>query len=132
MPLEERNRYENLILLCEEHHHLVDRQVASYPIEKLKQFKFDHEALIAEATRRAVIARVVEPSAPHIVEQLYSSLLPVERLPKYIFSVECELSEPDAKRRLIWMERPQATPWSATRPSVGGTTLTKNIGTSSF
>src|SRR5947209_6952338 len=43
MPLEERNRYENLILLCEEHHHVVDGQVATYPVEKLRQMKYDHE-----------------------------------------------------------------------------------------
>src|SRR5947207_3448335 len=51
MPVEERNRYENLILLCEAHHTLVDTQAATYPVEKLLQMKYDHEAVIAEATR---------------------------------------------------------------------------------
>jgi hypothetical protein len=113
MPLDERNRYENLILLCEEHHHLVDRQEATYPVEKLLQMKYDHEAVIAEATRRAVAARVGDlPPAPIVRERLFSSLLPVERLPKHIFSVECETTaEDEAKRRLVRTERPQAAPF---------------------
>jgi hypothetical protein len=115
MPLEERNRYENLILLCEEHHHLVDSQVATYPVEKLRQMKYAHEALIAEATRRAVVARAGDQAAvPQITERLFSSLLPVERLPKYVFSVECEYSERDkseVQKRLVRTEKPQAAPF---------------------
>src|SRR5690349_339403 len=42
LPLEERNRYENLILLCEEHHHVVDAQIATYSVERLRQMKYDH------------------------------------------------------------------------------------------
>src|ERR1700735_2502031 len=43
MRSEERNRYENLILLCEEHHHVIDTQVATYPVDALRQMKYDHE-----------------------------------------------------------------------------------------
>jgi hypothetical protein len=35
--------YGNLILLCHEHHELVDQQHHTYPIERLLQFKTDHE-----------------------------------------------------------------------------------------
>ena len=115
MSLEERNRYENLILLCEEHHHLVDSLVATYPVEKLRQMKYAHEALIAEATRRAVIARAGDqPVVPQITERLFSSLLPVERLPKYVFSVECAYSEREkgeVQKRLVRTEKPQAAPF---------------------
>jgi hypothetical protein len=115
LSLEERNRYENLVLLCEEHHHLVDAQVATYPAERLRQMKFEHESLIAEATHRAVMARAGDqPIVPQVIERLFSSLLPVERLPKYVFSVDCEFSErekSEVQKRLVRMEKPQAAPF---------------------
>jgi hypothetical protein len=112
MALEERNRYENLILLCEEHHHVVDGQVATYPVEKLRQMKYDHEALIAEAARRAVESRAADRTSmgTMVRETLYSSLLPVERLPRYIFSVECADSEKVVKTKLVRLEKPTASP----------------------
>ena len=115
MPLEERNRYENLILLCEEHHHLVDTQVSTYPVERLRQMKFDHEGLIAEVTRRAVIARAGDQAIrQQVIETVFSSLLPVERLPKYVFSVDCEFpesEESEVRKRLIRLDKPQAAPF---------------------
>lgn len=102
LPLDERDRYENLILLCERHHTEIDAQVATYPVERLRQMKYDHESLIADATRRAVQARAGDHSAvPTETEHLYSSLLPVERLPKFVFSMECAGTEANAKRRLL-------------------------------
>src|SRR5437868_1911876 len=113
MPLEERNRYENLILLCEEHHHVVDTQVATFPVERLRQMKYDHEALIAEATRKAVETRAGDPAAAgsSVVDRLFSSLLPVERLPRFVFSVECDELEKDVKKKLVRTEKPQASPF---------------------
>jgi hypothetical protein len=35
--------YGNLILLCHEHHELVDQQHHTYPIERVLQFNTDHE-----------------------------------------------------------------------------------------
>jgi hypothetical protein len=58
LPEHERDRYGNLILLCEEHHHLVDALEQDYPVEKLRQMKEDHEALMTDATGRAVAQRV--------------------------------------------------------------------------
>ncbi|MGD9693625.1 MAG: HNH endonuclease [Phycisphaerales bacterium] len=103
MPSEERDRFENLILLCDTHHTQVDRQTATYTVESLRQMKFDHESLIAEATRRAVQIRAYAHTSvvPHVSDRLFSSLLPVERLPKYLFSMECFEKEPDIKQRLL-------------------------------
>ena len=42
---DERNRYHNLILLCPSHHTMIDKDVASFPVEKLHQIKADHEVL---------------------------------------------------------------------------------------
>lgn len=53
LPVEERDRYQNLILLCEEHHHLIDAQPRTHTVERLRQIKYDHESMVAEAVRRA-------------------------------------------------------------------------------
>ncbi|MEE9118933.1 MAG: hypothetical protein V3U02_10130, partial [Calditrichia bacterium] len=39
---EERRHYDNLICFCYEHHKITD-DVIKYPVEKLKQYKVDHE-----------------------------------------------------------------------------------------
>ena len=38
------NSQENLLLLCPNHHTVVDKQFETYPAEMLKQWKRDHEA----------------------------------------------------------------------------------------
>lgn len=45
---EYRRSYENLILLCDEHHTIIDNKnnEAKYPVELLKQWKTDHEKKI--------------------------------------------------------------------------------------
>ena len=45
---EELNSPENLILLCPNHHVVVDKQHETYPIELLKQWKREHEAKVRE------------------------------------------------------------------------------------
>jgi len=50
-PLEDRNRYDNLILLCPTHHTLVDRQDSTYTAETLRALKREHEEWVrAELT----------------------------------------------------------------------------------
>ena len=44
----ELNSPENLILLCPNHHTVVDKQFETYPAEILKQWKRDHEAKVME------------------------------------------------------------------------------------
>ncbi len=45
---EELNSPENLILLCPNHHTVVDKQHETYPVELLKQWKREHEAKVRE------------------------------------------------------------------------------------
>jgi hypothetical protein len=40
---DQRNRYDNLILLCNVHHKQVDDQPAHFTVQRLKQLKLDHE-----------------------------------------------------------------------------------------
>jgi len=43
LSIEDRNKYNNLILLCSIHHKLIDDQENTYTVELLHQFKDEHE-----------------------------------------------------------------------------------------
>lgn len=49
LPETERDRYDNLILLCATHHAQVDGQVNTYTIQHLRQWKADHEEWVQNA-----------------------------------------------------------------------------------
>jgi SMODS-associated and fused to various effectors sensor domain len=53
LPLSERNKFENLMLVCTKHHSLIDSQehTAEYPKEILHQYKRWHEDRIALVTQ---------------------------------------------------------------------------------
>lgn len=53
MTDEARNRYENLIYLCSNHHTLIDKQVADFPVERLQAMKAEHETRVREAMTEA-------------------------------------------------------------------------------
>ena len=105
LPLEDRDKYDNLILLCEEHHHIVDSQPHTYTVERLRQMKADHEKLMLEATGRAIESRgSLRDAQEYVHETLYSTLLPVLRMPRYIFGVPCKYNdsqERDAAKEII-------------------------------
>lgn len=44
LPMEDRNKFDNLMLVCGDHHNLFDKQyVADYPADLLRKYKKDHE-----------------------------------------------------------------------------------------
>lgn len=43
LPINERNSYANLILLCPTHHEIIDKNIDDYPTEKLFVIKTQHE-----------------------------------------------------------------------------------------
>ncbi|MCY4466347.1 MAG: hypothetical protein OXE46_12500 [Chloroflexi bacterium] len=45
---EDTNKYENLILLCREHHTIVDVQTNKYTVKQLQHMKLDHERWVAD------------------------------------------------------------------------------------
>lgn len=49
MSEKELNHYDNLILLCRNHHRLVDDQESEYPPDLLREWKEDHEEWAQEA-----------------------------------------------------------------------------------
>jgi len=82
-PLSDAQRasHINLILLCRDHHAIVDAQPRTYTVQVLRQMKWDHEARIAKLTQSRADASL----PPLIAETVYSSLLPVTHLPAVIF-----------------------------------------------
>jgi len=50
-PSERRDSYENLILLCPNHHTLVDKQEGHYAVERLRNWKSEHERWVREQLR---------------------------------------------------------------------------------
>ncbi|HDY8173989.1 TPA: hypothetical protein RQL04_004489 [Vibrio vulnificus] len=46
LNLESRNQEQNLLLLCLEHHKVIDDDPEAYSVEKLKNIKFEHEAWV--------------------------------------------------------------------------------------
>ena len=49
---EDTNKYENLILLCANHHDVVDRQTNTHTVSLLRQWKADHERWITDRLAR--------------------------------------------------------------------------------
>jgi hypothetical protein len=96
--LAERDKYDNLILLCEEHHHLIDSQSQTYTVERLRQMKADHEKLILEVIGQAVEARSSQRiEQKYVSETLYSTLLPVLKMPPYIYGVRSDYNDTQEK-----------------------------------
>lgn len=100
LPEDVRDSFENLILLCQEHHTLVDSHPETYPVEMLRKWKADHEELVTKASGDAVAirSRIVNRAA-YVEEEVHSSLLPVIQLPMYIFSAP--LLKPNSRPNTI-------------------------------
>ncbi len=45
-PCVDLDSYDNLILLCQEHHKLIDDYPEKYPVDPVKKFKNDHETMV--------------------------------------------------------------------------------------
>jgi hypothetical protein len=83
------NRYENLILLCNQHHQLIDSEgaLAKYTVERLHAMKETHEQRI----ERGLGGRSNVPSElpPTVNDTVYSNVLPVTQMPRYIYGAPC-------------------------------------------
>ncbi|WP_181726458.1 HNH endonuclease [Micromonospora provocatoris] len=84
---DERNSAENLILLCERHHKIVDRRPRTYTVDVLTEMKRRHEAPFLAAPSEAT-------AAPVVSETLLSSLLVVSELPQQIRSAPYVAASP--------------------------------------
>jgi hypothetical protein len=99
LPLEERNKAPNLILVCAKHHKVVDEKTQYYTVERLRQMKADHEERIAAALRQAGAPEPVETgvAASYVKESVHSTLLPVLAMPTYIYGAKGEFGDADER-----------------------------------
>ncbi|MGA2504989.1 MAG: HNH endonuclease signature motif containing protein [Anaerolineales bacterium] len=91
LPVVQRDDESNLLLLCEKHHKIIDDQPQRYTVERLRQFKEDHEKLIAEATGQAIIGKT--EALPTITESLYSTLFEITEMPALVYSAPTMFSQ---------------------------------------
>ena len=96
----ERNKYENLILLCSQHHQLIDGQPATYTVERLHAMKQAHEQWVEKTLGLGVDDR--KPTAlARVRERVYSNLLPLEYIPQYVYGAACtQPSDSDVRQQL--------------------------------
>jgi hypothetical protein len=88
LPGPERNRYENLILLCHSHHQLIDDQPQTYTVEWLHAVKDAHEEWVERTLGRHDVTSTTAPL--RVTDTVYSSLLPVEHVPPFIYGTPCD------------------------------------------
>ncbi|HEX7736209.1 MAG TPA: HNH endonuclease, partial [Ktedonobacteraceae bacterium] len=74
LSLADLNKYENLILLCNVHHQLIDDQYQTFTIERLRQMKQDHEAWVESTLGRGIDDPFRTETVPHLHETVYSTL----------------------------------------------------------
>lgn len=89
MSDEDRDKHTNLILVCGEHHKLIDDRPRTFSVPVLRQMKADHEGRI----QRAVSPTAQDPKPALKEERIHSSLLPVTHLPEVLFSAPCAFNE---------------------------------------
>lgn len=72
-------RASNRVLLCPNHHAVVDKELTIYSVEVMRQIKIDHETSQAAAP-------APDPALQQVAERLHLSVLPVIGLPSWVAS----------------------------------------------
>jgi hypothetical protein len=93
----EHNRHTNLLFLCSPHHKEVDDHPEQYTVERLRQMKAEHEDSVERAVVEVKQKEELLPDLPLLSEIVHSTLLPISRMPKYIFSAPCKYGDSDEK-----------------------------------
>jgi hypothetical protein len=89
---EERDSYENLILLCHEHHELVDGQPKTYTVEVVHAYKRAHEGRCASPFGALALSDSAPAWTP-VEETLHSTLLQVVQMPRRVYSAEAVIDD---------------------------------------
>jgi len=92
----------NLLLLCPDHHEVIDQNEATYTVERLIGLKQVHEEWVSSQLSREESGT---EDGPVVTETLHSSLLNVDRIPQRIFYAPTEMGEGAIKALLL--QRPQ-------------------------
>jgi hypothetical protein len=96
VPGGDRDAEANLILLCVEHHTLIDLQPNTYTVDRLVAMKVTHETWAKDYLRPLTVAR----KEPLITETLHSTLLGVDQIPRHVFLAPCEVGPGEVFSRI--------------------------------
>ena len=98
----DRDGPDNLLLLCTDHHTLIDQQPESYSPAHLYSMKDEHERWVRE--RLSPDQRFLQSYASHkrIEDTLHSTLLPVTHIPLTVFTAPCTLTPQEVQERLVY------------------------------
>jgi hypothetical protein len=111
----EHDKHTNLIFLCSGHHTEIDAQPDVYTVERLRQMKQDHEDAIEKAVAQAKQREKPETiDLPLVSEVVYSTLLPVSRMPRFVFSAPSsygDAQEKEAAKKVLVKETPYLCPF---------------------
>ena len=107
VPGGELHGAENLILLCQACHEIIDSQPQTYPLEKLIQIRSDHEEWVRKSLSPMEASTGVYFTDENVVEEIHSTLLPVSRMPCHIFSGQTEIRKPAEINSLLEWPRGQ-------------------------
>lgn len=87
LPLDRRDEESNLMLLCPEHHKIIDNKPYLYTVERLRGMKEKHEKLVQIALGTAIDKKTRSNQLvdQYPKEKVYSSLFEVIKTPVYIY-----------------------------------------------
>lgn len=106
----ERDRYDNLILLCSRHHQLIDAKPETYSVAKLKAMKETHETWVRE--RLGQDRGLEDLPEPFRTDTVYTNLLPIEYLPPRIYGVPCaDLPAKQVKEQMSRLHSGETAPF---------------------
>jgi|SRR6266850_513515 len=115
LPPGTHDKYSNLIFLCSPHHTEVDAQPEVYTVERLRQMKMEHEETIERAVSKAKQNEKAEAADLSLISEIvHSTLLPVIRMPKFIFSAPCtfgDSQQKEAGKEVLVAETPFLCPF---------------------
>jgi hypothetical protein len=89
------------LLLCTEHHEIIDQNAATYTVERLVGIKQTHEEWVAQQLSNEDAGT---EDRPLVTETLHSSLLRVDRIPEQIYCAATDMDEPAI--RALLLQRP--------------------------
>lgn len=93
---------ENLILLCAEHHILIDQQRKSHTTDWLYHMKERHEQWVKDRLSPEQRFLQTHASTSLVTDTLHSTLLPVTHMPLMVFSAPCELTPTEIQERIMY------------------------------
>src|SRR5574341_2113047 len=110
LSAKERNLYPNLILLCNQHHQLVDAQPQTYSVEVLRAMKEEHERWVE--TTLGPFDDLHQLKQFPVTETVHSTLLYPVHMPTYIYGVPCDArAEAEISSRLLPLRAREMAPF---------------------